>query len=600
MQNKIKILKNFDLFGIRPSLFFQGRMKTGTWFGFCLTVFLLTFTLICFSYFGQDLYYRESPILRYHMEYYGNPEELIIDPEITPIMMEVNSPLGDAYYSDSNLISFNVSQFTMRTTSNSSSVEIQDYAMERCRNDHFDKLEGETRNYFTKKNLNDYFCIPKNLKNLTIKGAFDQEIYQAIKFTVSICSNQTQNGSCLTLESIKEKMSRGFIGIYFVDYMVDMGSYLHPKRTQPKEVFTNFVLQSQKEIDIFLKHNYITTEDGVIFPSSSREKISNFDISREFDFKTENNDFILIYFRLNQEKALHERNYRKLQDLLAQIGGFINTFWIISFILNYFYSRLFIISKIIVNIFSVKVFKQGSSSPEPPKKNDSIKLIEFKDNSSPDINKVEMSPPFDLNPPPQLLLPKKSLENDNLDLNIQNFDKNLNADHPINLNTNLNERLPIPINLEISPQNKKQLQENEIIKNAEENFEVIDHLHLSILDYIYYYTGWFKNAERQKKKIIIQQGQSLLGTCLDIKYIIEKFYEIDKMKCLLLDDFERENFSKIPKPELKIICEEEKKQLKKKVEKRYSLFSVIHKEKDAITADNDPFGTARILKSIKR
>jgi hypothetical protein len=44
---------------------------------------------------------------------------------------------------------------------------MEEYDMEICRKDHFDKTDQYTREYFTSKILSDYFCIPKYLKNLT-------------------------------------------------------------------------------------------------------------------------------------------------------------------------------------------------------------------------------------------------------------------------------------------------------------------------------------------------------------------------------------------------------------------------------------------------
>ena len=60
------------------------------------------------------------------------------------------------------------------------------------------------------------------------------------------------------------------------------------------------------------------------------------------------------------------------------------------------------------------------------------------------------------------------------------------------------------------------------------------------------------------------RGSSILRTCLDIKYIIQKFYEIEKLKQILLSEKDMELFKNLPKPELKIEYknEEEKKENK--------------------------------------
>lgn len=82
---------------------------------------------------------------------------------------------------------------------------------------------------------------------------------------------------------------------------------------------------------------------------------------------------------------------------------------------------------------------------------------------------------------------------------------------------------------------------------------------LTILDYFYYYTGLFKTPEREKKKVIIEEGEKILSSCLDIKNIISKFYEIEKLKQVLLSKDEIKKFSHLPKPEIKINISETRK-----------------------------------------
>ena len=78
---------------------------------------------------------------------------------------------------------------------------------------------------------------------------------------------------------------------------------------------------------------------------------------------------------------------------------------------------------------------------------------------------------------------------------------------------------------------------------------------MGFLDYFYYYTGFLKNPERARKKLIIKKGSKIIRNCLDIKYIIQKFYEIEKLKYVLLSDGDIERFAQLPRPELKIVKE---------------------------------------------
>ena len=516
MQPKSKTaicFEKFDLFGIKPSLYFKGRTKSGTNFGVCLSFFLIAFTSLCFGFFGQDLYYRKNPQLRYNEAYDPFPNGITIDPEVSPVLIELNSPMVDMFYTNSSLVNVNVSQFSIRKTDNGTFVTMENYRMETCRSDHLTKLDEKTRNYFLSMNLNDFFCIPKDLKNLTMIGAFDQNVFQTIKFTVSMCNNLTHDGKCLSSEEIKQTMSRGFVGIYFVDYNINPSNYENPKESQPKEVFTNFMINSQKEIDIYMRNNYIETDDGVIFQSVNTEIVNNFDHSTEMDFRLEDPDFLLIYFKIKQGNSYYRRTYRKFQEILAQIGGFINCFLIIMSATNYLHSHLTIICEIIQNVFTIKLFneKDPTGHNTPNKQN-------FMGNEA-QISKLDDIPPSG----------KKSSGT------FRSFGD--------------------------SGKKKSDLFHEGFSKKKGEYFEHsdsemilqnYDNLRLDGLDYLYYYTGLFKTPEREKKKFIIKEGARILQTCLDIKYIIQKFYELEKLKQMVLSAEDLRKFAHLPKPELKI------------------------------------------------
>lgn len=579
-------IQSFDLFGVRPSVYFKGKAKSSTSFGFCLSFLLIIFTSICFGYFGQDLYYRRSPTQRYHEQYNPTPESITLDPEIDPIILELNSPFGDIYYTDSRLLYATVSQLTISKSSNKTSVIFNEYPMEICTKDHFNKIETNAKNYFLNKELRNYFCIPKDLKNLTMQGAFDQDLFQTIKFTIYTCSNGTTKNDCFSPETIEETLGRGFVGLYFTDHTIDQTDYKNPKKIQPKEVFTNFVLNSQKEIDIFLRNNYIETDDGVIFESKHVENIISFDSSKEFDFKTKNPDFLMIYFKVKQMDFFYNREYRKVQDLLAQIGGFINCFWIIAFLLNYLYSNLFMISHIITDVFTVTIPREVQNKAFIPLKTEKLNNLENKNKSENlqlktqnieinpekhnEIELITKNQPI-LNPTTEHPLKKESSPFEIRDSPLLGNEINLKE-----IRCSSIEDLTIEkneFNFSYSTRKIAEIEKIQKINQDLKTLEVIEDLKLGLMDYMHYYTGFFGSPERERKKLIIDKGSKILKTCLDIKFIIQKFYEIEKLKQILLEEKDLIKFDKLPKPELKISQE------KNKNKREHSIIStVLNKE----------------------
>ena len=63
---------------------------------------------------------------------------------------------------------------------------------------------------------------------------------------------------------------------------------------------------------------------------------------------------------------------------------------------------------------------------------------------------------------------------------------------------------------------------------------------------------FLRKIKRERKKIIIGEGEKILKECLDIKFIIQKFYELEKLKEIVLSKEDLKKFAHLPRPELKI------------------------------------------------
>jgi len=105
-------LSNFDLFGISPHLYFRGTNKKGSCFGVFLSFMLFLFTFFCFFYFGQSLYYRTNPKIAMSDSFVPYPDKFTIDPEIFPLLFEINDPNGAIYFTDPSMLTASITQLT--------------------------------------------------------------------------------------------------------------------------------------------------------------------------------------------------------------------------------------------------------------------------------------------------------------------------------------------------------------------------------------------------------------------------------------------------------------------------------------------------------
>lgn len=203
------------------------------------------------------------------------------------------------------------------------------------------------------KNLENFYCIPKNLKNLTLEGAFDQGYFKLIQFSFSICKNDSVQ-RCQELEKIKKEMSSGYIGIYFIDKNMDLGNYENYYHEQPREVYTNYILSSKKKINVNLQNNYLNTDDGLVFEQHSTKKIINFNEYQEYNFLYPDDHFLDVTLKFDQIRIIHRRNYEKLQELLAKVGGTLNILFLFCAIINSVYNKFTVIRDILFDVFTIK------------------------------------------------------------------------------------------------------------------------------------------------------------------------------------------------------------------------------------------------------
>lgn len=581
-------LKKFDQYGIRPSLYFKGQRVKGSSFGCCLTTLLFFVFITCFIYFGQNLYYRKSPILSSHEEYVPIPEPFKLDPEITPILIELNSPDGTKYYTDPEMITAKVSQFALINQNYS----LVSYDMEICNETHIRKIDQPSQEYFRSKNLSNFFCVPLNIKNLTMEGAFDQPIFQTIKFSFSMCAN-SEKKKCKDKQTIISQMRRGYIGVYFLDIAIDSGNFKNPKKIIPKEVFSNYVLDFQKEIDIYYQNNYLISEEGLIFDQTVETKMVNYQEFQELNFMVEDEEFLQVYFKLKQIKTVYERAYTKIQDLLGLLGGFLNFFYLFGYLLNFLYVRVVLISDILLDIFTIKICQkkpvvQKLLSPnlsenisnqiitqQSPRFSERLENKAEKRKITINLQRVEEIKEFE-NQENSNIVSKKEIElannrNSTSPLELIGLENDEIVDFPeINLERNPNKsenqfpnalnspnqisemdfrNIPMGVSLAGKFSSKKGIQEE--IKEIDEVKE-IENIKLGFLDYVYYYSGFFKTEEREKKKLMISKGNAILQKFLDVKFIIQKFYEIEKLKQLMLSESQIDLFNLLPKPEILI------------------------------------------------
>ena len=164
----------------------------------------------------------------------------------------------------------------------------------------------------------------------------------------SQCKNITEINQYLQTPR-KQKM----IHLYFLDHYINNSDYRNPNKPYFSRIESPFELGHYTVHVMKFNPSLIKTDYGIIFEKTKEELSYGYD--RDFDFikeKGANEDIYISYsFSFQNVMIESERKYKRIQDIISDIGGFYKFSQLIAFYLNYFYHSYIVLSdtKILLN-----------------------------------------------------------------------------------------------------------------------------------------------------------------------------------------------------------------------------------------------------------
>ena len=211
-------------------------------------------------------------------------------------------------------------------------------------------------------------------------------------------------GLCSSETEITNYLNNAYLSFNIMDHNIDLLNYKNP--------ITNFFYAVtnalSKDSYIINNLNYnpglIRTIDSVFLESALEQSIYFFHENSKTTTILENTDILCaFYIWMQNSQQFYERRYKKLQDLLSEIGGFANLIMMIAYCINYLIARFNmlidtkeLISNIIkkdISIYenivkkqSLKKYIDGNNNKQN-EDNSNINIIESENNQNIIINK---------------------------------------------------------------------------------------------------------------------------------------------------------------------------------------------------------------------
>lgn len=495
----LNIVKLCDFSGESVQFNIKRRSKSQTLIGGVLAIIFIIIILFSAWSTGNDILYKNDPFI--------NTENQLLKERPIYNLDKYSFPMAFACQDETQKV-YDLPQYfkieiinTIVFNSNASSV-VSYYQTEKCTNQHFPRLSEE---YLNTAGIKNYYCL-KN-QNVTIGGFWDNVSIQYLILRLRTCNNMTDNNSCAPKEEIDNFMSSRPIAwqIYFQDTIINTRNYEFPNQYFLSTQYKQIKLSSYKLVNLYIKGQEIQTDRGWIFEDIASDNSRAFDYIEFDDADPAPVSLVDYYVFVSNQNIIYRRKYLKIQTIFANIGGLAKALLFILRILTFYFSR-------------VKFYKTLANR---------IFNFEFHERN----NLYKTLPIFN-----------KSLDHRQLS---KKLEKEIESNLNLNLNINCNKTLKINnINHQVKSKNEKVVDSLNSLNTLKNNLNKKDsskNLKFSFCNVFAMMTASiscnkFIRKELKRKHLLYLKSKNILTDYMDIRNIVDRFEEMEKLKLILLNN----------------------------------------------------------------
>ena len=378
--------------------------------------------------------------------------------------------------------------------------------------------------------VNDLYCIKKGMDDIfSIEGSFDIALYVYIDVNIRICQNSTNPNDpiCKPLEVIDEQMS-GYFAFYTMDYLLDPNNYENPGQPVGKDYFSPISVGVTRNTNRYIATSIVNSNAGFLISSTKTQTYPTYKEDKETFLLDNTNSGFVMEFRLRKyhNDLVYDRTYKRFEKVLAEMGGFIQMIYLIFFIMTYPFVSKGYFEKLINTIYNFEIAENMNFHKNSKKIVSSTS--KYLDNNNNEADKERQ---------------RNSIEKNRFSTS------KINKLEPFTIITSIKKMEKKASNKDM----KESLKKNERLVKYMVKLQNTPPLKTSFWEYVkgtmqYMMKKAFNEDEKGFKFKQLQLGKSAISEKLDISSILKKFYEIDKLKMLLLDQDQYNLFEYLPKP----------------------------------------------------
>lgn len=524
---------SLSFFRTNFKLFFQGKSSIVTCSAFLFSLAILSILVIFAS--QSDIFRKISPKVvdststsdHRQLIRFNGLKALGVLNDIT--LQTINDP---------SIINFNIVHYYYNIENGSDYNEVK-VPLHLCSEDDF----PEDPSLFTKLGLQGYSCLNESMFEL--EGYWDEAFIKYLSVQVSLCDNLTSSIACQSYDVMRQTLKGKNFQLFYYDSTFDSSNYADPIKKILVSQWTYIDMKIKKDREIFLQNAKIISEDGILF--------NNFHQIEEYQYESENRDIVsledgetdrpLIIFSFVASKYMRNisRNYQKISDLFASLGGTFNILIFFCFLWVKTEAN-FIQKKTILNelySFRIKGEKKNDETQNQLKSNAQFSIGVSKANLD-SMNQII-----------------KDEENIQKSSEIQ-----IEMSNSKDQKSNTNKRKSFFNKKRTSSQNKAQKSLTEKISKFQKDKEQLkkNKIHMNFCNYWKMQLKILFRIKLNEEERIFRKSHLLFLKDLDYLEMVKKLQDIEKLKHIILNENQLKLFNFLSKPSILIDLEKEKKQ----------------------------------------
>lgn len=324
------IITKIDIFGQGIDLRIDKLIKSKTLFGGILTILMLMLLFSMFFVSSQDVLNHTNPNISVEQQIISESPPIYLDSNTMPISISLTVNGNMALYKPEYFDYF----FSVRYgETTAESLEEVFYNLTQCRKDLFPMVTQEA---YDKLNMDQNLCVDG--QNVTLSGGWSEKYISYLSIRIAVCTDPQR---CASYQEIEDyiKTNTFYWNLYYMNTNVNPQDYETPISYNLVNYYKLIKLGSYKLSEVFIRPQTLKSDGGFIFETNIYTESLAFDFEIYDDSAIDDSQTLVEFnLYLSTNKFIYHRKYKKIQEVLANVGGLANLLRILFVIICYIFS----------------------------------------------------------------------------------------------------------------------------------------------------------------------------------------------------------------------------------------------------------------------